>query len=40
MEISTRDNIKIFLGSRGTPVREADNLVAIIEPIAEKMWDP
>jgi hypothetical protein len=40
-EMSTR-NIKIlmFLESKVRPVRRADNLTAIYEPIVQTMWDP
>jgi hypothetical protein len=40
-EMSTR-NIKIimFLGSEVQPVRRADNLTTINEPIVQTMWDP
>jgi hypothetical protein len=40
-EISTR-NIKIimFLGSKVRPVRRADNLTVIYEPIVQTMWNP
>jgi hypothetical protein len=31
--VSTRSKKIIFIGSRARPVREADNLVAICEPI-------
>jgi hypothetical protein len=30
----------MFLGSRARPVRRADNLTAICEPIVYTMWDP
>jgi hypothetical protein len=30
----------MFLGSRARPVRRADNLTAIREPIVNIMWDP
>jgi hypothetical protein len=30
----------MFLGSRARPVRRADNLAAIYEPIAYTVWDP
>jgi predicted transglutaminase-like protease len=30
----------MFLGSRGRPVRRADNLTAICEPIVQTMWNP
>jgi hypothetical protein len=35
-------NIKkiMFQGSKVRPVREADNLTAIYEPIVYAMWDP
>jgi hypothetical protein len=40
-EMSTR-NIKVimFLGSKVRPVRRADSLVTICEPIVYTMWDP
>jgi hypothetical protein len=34
-EMSTRN----LLGGKGRPVRKADNLTAICEPIVYKMWD-
>jgi hypothetical protein len=30
----------MFLGSKARPVRKADNLTAICEPIFFTMWDP
>jgi hypothetical protein len=30
----------MFLGSRERPVRRAENLAAICEPIVQAMWDP
>jgi hypothetical protein len=30
----------MFLGSRARPVRRADNLATICEPIVQAMWDP
>jgi hypothetical protein len=30
----------MFLGSKARPVRSADNLSAICEPIVYTMWDP
>jgi hypothetical protein len=30
----------MFLGSRGRPVRKADNFTATFEPIVYTMWDP
>jgi hypothetical protein len=30
----------MFLVSRGQPVREADTLTAICDPIVYTMWDP
>jgi hypothetical protein len=30
----------MFLGSKVRPVRKADNLTAIYEPIVYTMWDP
>jgi hypothetical protein len=39
----TTGNIKgkiMFLGSKVQPVRGADNLTAIYEPVAYLMWDP
>jgi hypothetical protein len=30
----------MFLGSRAWPVRRADNLVTICDPIVWTMWDP
>jgi hypothetical protein len=30
----------MFLGDRVRPVRKADNLTAICEPIVWTMWDP
>jgi hypothetical protein len=38
-EISTRNRKIMFLGSRARPVRRADNLGAICEPIVCIMWD-
>jgi hypothetical protein len=35
-EMSTRN----LPGSKGRPVRKADNLTAIYEPIVQKMWEP
>jgi hypothetical protein len=35
-EMSTRNP----LGDKGRPARKADNLTAICEPIAWKMWEP
>jgi hypothetical protein len=35
-EMSTRN----ILGGKGRPVRKADNLTAIYEPIVCKMWEP
>jgi hypothetical protein len=35
-EISTRN----LPGGKGRPVRKADNLTAICEPIVQKMWEP
>jgi hypothetical protein len=35
-EMSTRN----LPGSKGRPARKADNLTAICEPIAYKMWQP
>jgi hypothetical protein len=31
---------RIFLGGNGRPVRKADNLTAICEPIIYKIWEP
>jgi hypothetical protein len=31
---------KMFLGSKVLPVRGADNLTAIYEPIVYTLWDP
>jgi hypothetical protein len=39
IEMSAR-SIKMFLGSRAQPVRRADNLTAICEPIVQTLWDP
>jgi hypothetical protein len=36
----TLRKIIIFLGSKVRPVRGADNLTAIYEPIVYTMWDP
>jgi hypothetical protein len=36
IELSTRN----LPGGEGRPVRKADNLAAIFEPIAWKMWRP
>jgi hypothetical protein len=30
----------MFLGRKERPVRRADNLTAIYEPIVQTMWDP
>jgi hypothetical protein len=30
----------MFLASRARPVRKADNLTAVCEPIGYTMWDP
>jgi hypothetical protein len=30
----------MFLGSKVRPMRGADNLAAIYEPIVQTMWDP
>jgi hypothetical protein len=30
----------MFLGSRARPVRKADNLTAVCEPIVYTVWDP
>jgi hypothetical protein len=30
----------IFLGGKKRPARKADNLTAVCEPIAYKMWEP
>jgi hypothetical protein len=30
----------MFLASKVWPVRRADNLTTIYEPIVQKMWDP
>jgi hypothetical protein len=30
----------MFLGSKARPVRRADNLTAVCEPIVYTMWDP
>jgi hypothetical protein len=30
----------IFLGVKGRPVRKADNLTAVYEPIVYKIWEP
>jgi hypothetical protein len=35
-EMSTRN----LLGGKGWPVRGADNITAICEPIVKKMWEP
>jgi hypothetical protein len=35
-EMSTRN----LPGGKGRPMRKADNLTAICEPIVSKMWDP
>jgi hypothetical protein len=35
-EMSTRN----LPGGKGRPAREADNLIAICEPIVYKMWEP
>jgi hypothetical protein len=32
-DMSTREKKKMFMGSRARPVRKADNLTAICEPI-------
>jgi hypothetical protein len=31
---------QMFMGSRARPVRKADNLIAICEPIVYTIWDP
>jgi hypothetical protein len=36
-EMSTRRNLP---GGKGRPVRKADNLIAIYEPVVKKMWEP
>jgi hypothetical protein len=36
----TEMNARNFPGDKGRPVREADNLTAICEPIVYKMWEP
>jgi hypothetical protein len=38
--MSTRSRKIMFLGNRGQPVRKADNLTAICDPIVWTMWDP
>jgi hypothetical protein len=39
-EMSTRRRKTIVLGSRARPVRRADSLAAICEPIVWTMWEP
>jgi hypothetical protein len=34
------EEIRKFVGSRGRPVREADNLTPLCEPIIWTVWDP
>jgi hypothetical protein len=38
--VPEREIKKSFLAIRALPVREADSLTAICEPIAQAMWDP
>jgi hypothetical protein len=38
--MSTRSRKICFWGRRARPVRKADNLMAIFEPIVKTMWDP
>jgi hypothetical protein len=38
--MSTRSRKIMFLGSRARPVRRAENLTAICEPIVWTTWDP
>jgi hypothetical protein len=36
----TEMSIRYFPGVKGRPARKADNLTAICEPTAYKMWEP
>jgi hypothetical protein len=36
----TEMNTRNLPGGEGRPVRKADNLTAICEPIVSKMWEP